>query len=64
MKKDEMIKESIKIVEIFGLALEKSKCMCPSCERLYHKHCWDQTILSFGKCGFCLRPPPPHLRPK
>jgi len=43
---------------------EECQVMCPSCERLYHKHCWDQTILSFGKCGFCLRPPPPHLRPK
>lgn len=43
---------------------EECQVMCPACERLYHKHCWDQTILSFGKCGFCLRPPPPHLRPK
>jgi ubiquitin-protein ligase len=30
---------------------------CPHCERPYHKHCWDQTIESFGKCGFCLKPP-------
>lgn len=36
---------------------------CPYCERLYHKHCWDQTISSFGKCGFCLKTPPPHMMP-
>jgi len=36
---------------------------CPYCERLYHKHCWDQTISSFGKCGFCLKTPPPELMP-
>ncbi|MCK4237861.1 MAG: hypothetical protein KAX33_01980, partial [Candidatus Lokiarchaeota archaeon] len=36
---------------------------CPYCERLYHKHCWDQTISSFGKCGFCLKTPPPHMIP-
>ena len=34
---------------------------CPYCERMYHKHCWDQTIASFGKCGFCLRPPPQSM---
>lgn len=28
---------------------------CPHCNRVYHKHCWEQTIKSFGKCGFCLR---------
>ena len=28
---------------------------CPHCNRAYHSHCWDQTIKSFGKCGFCLR---------
>ncbi|MFW9818367.1 MAG: hypothetical protein ACFFE5_02060 [Candidatus Thorarchaeota archaeon] len=28
---------------------------CPHCNRSYHKHCWEQTIKSFGKCGFCLR---------
>ncbi|MFX0102876.1 MAG: hypothetical protein ACFFCS_25130 [Candidatus Hodarchaeota archaeon] len=39
------------------------KEMCDYCERSYHKHCWDQTIASFGKCGFCLRPPPPHKMP-
>ncbi|MHA1872155.1 MAG: hypothetical protein ACTSXF_14510, partial [Promethearchaeota archaeon] len=43
---------------------DQCQVMCPSCERLYHKHCWDQTIRSFGKCGFCLRPPPPDLMPK
>ena len=30
---------------------------CPYCERTYHKHCWEQTIKSFGKCGFCLKTP-------
>jgi len=43
---------------------EQCQAQCPSCERLYHKHCWDQTILSFGKCGFCLRPAPAHMRPE
>ncbi|MBD3187619.1 hypothetical protein GF325_12365 [Candidatus Bathyarchaeota archaeon] len=38
---------------------ETCKAQCSFCERMYHKHCWDQTIASFGKCGFCLRPPPP-----
>jgi len=28
---------------------------CPHCNRAYHNHCWEQTIQSFGKCGFCLR---------
>ncbi|MFX1488954.1 MAG: hypothetical protein ACFFBI_07395, partial [Promethearchaeota archaeon] len=28
---------------------------CPHCNRPYHQHCWEQTIKSFGKCGFCLR---------
>lgn len=28
---------------------------CPHCNRAYHNHCWEQTIKSFGKCGFCLR---------
>jgi len=28
---------------------------CPHCNRVYHHHCWEQTIQSFGKCGFCLR---------
>lgn len=30
---------------------------CPHCERPYHRHCWEQTISSFGKCGFCLKIP-------
>ncbi len=30
---------------------------CKHCGRAYHKHCWDKTMQSFGKCGFCLRPP-------
>lgn len=34
---------------------------CPYCERAYHKHCWEQTIKSFGKCGFCLKTPPPNM---
>ncbi len=36
---------------------------CPYCERTYHNHCWEQTIKSFGKCGFCLKTPPPHMIP-
>ncbi|MHA1684144.1 MAG: hypothetical protein ACTSUE_24605 [Promethearchaeota archaeon] len=39
------------------------KAQCVYCERSYHKHCWDQTIATFGKCGFCLRPPPPDQMP-
>ena len=35
--------------------------LCPHCERAYHKHCWQQTIKSFGKCGFCLKAPPPEM---
>jgi len=34
---------------------------CPHCEKHYHLHCWQQTIKSFGKCGFCLKIPPPSL---
>jgi len=36
---------------------------CPHCEKHYHLHCWEQTIKSFGKCGFCLKIPPPNLIP-
>ncbi|MFX1408978.1 MAG: hypothetical protein ACFFA6_01390 [Promethearchaeota archaeon] len=38
---------------------EKEPCYtaCPHCDRAYHNHCWEQTIRSFGKCGFCLRHP-------
>ncbi|MFX1316111.1 MAG: ubiquitin-conjugating enzyme E2 variant [Promethearchaeota archaeon] len=38
---------------------EKEPCYipCPHCDRAYHNHCWEQTIRSFGKCGFCLRQP-------
>lgn len=36
---------------------------CPYCERAYHEHCWNQTIISFGKCGFCLKTPPPEMMP-
>ncbi len=34
---------------------ESCHAECPHCNRAYHSHCWDQTIKSFGKCGFCLR---------
>ena len=34
---------------------ESCHAECPHCNRAYHAHCWDQTIKSFGKCGFCLR---------
>ncbi|MBN1799971.1 MAG: hypothetical protein JW891_00600 [Candidatus Lokiarchaeota archaeon] len=36
---------------------------CPYCERSYHEHCWNQTIISFGKCGFCLKTPPSDMMP-
>jgi len=36
---------------------ESCHARCPHCERDYHDHCWQQTISSFGKCGFCLRAP-------
>jgi len=36
---------------------------CPYCERSYHKHCWNKTMQTFGKCGFCLETPPPELIP-
>lgn len=36
---------------------ESCHARCPHCERDYHDHCWQQTIASFGKCGFCLRAP-------
>jgi ubiquitin-protein ligase len=34
---------------------ENCHAECPHCTRAYHRHCWEQTIQSFGKCGFCLR---------
>jgi len=34
---------------------------CPYCERIYHKHCWEKTIKTFGKCGFCLEIPPSEM---
>ena len=37
---------------------------CPYCGRSYHRHCWDETIKEFGKCGFCLETPPPELMPE
>jgi len=42
---------------------ESCHVSCPYCERAYHKHCWDQTIKSFGKCGFCLKIPPSNMMP-
>jgi len=29
---------------------------CPHCRKAYHKHCFEQTLSAFGKCGFCLKP--------
>ncbi|MHA1339219.1 MAG: hypothetical protein ACTSRZ_03985 [Promethearchaeota archaeon] len=40
---------------------DQCQVKCPSCERLYHKSCWNKTIAAFKKCGFCLRPPPPNM---
>jgi ubiquitin-protein ligase len=37
---------------------------CPHCERSYHKHCWNQTMNAYGKCGFCLKTPPPSYMPQ
>jgi len=42
---------------------ESCHVFCIYCDRAYHKHCWDQTIKSFGKCGFCLKVPPPDMMP-
>ena len=42
---------------------ESCHVACVHCDRVYHKHCWDQTIKSFGKCGFCLKVPPPNMIP-
>jgi len=50
-------------LKIAGPEKETDHIECPYCERPYHKHCWDQTIRSFGKCGFCLKTPPPNLMP-
>ncbi len=54
----------MKISASSGESHEQCNTQCPSCERQYHEHCWNQTIISFGKCGFCLRPPPEHMKPK
>ena len=40
---------------------QKAAVECPHCERPYHDNCWSQTMQSFGKCGFCLRTPPPSM---
>jgi ubiquitin-protein ligase len=40
---------------------QKAAVECPHCERPYHENCWSQTMQSFGKCGFCLRTPPPSM---
>ncbi|MHA1193397.1 MAG: hypothetical protein ACTSP9_14095, partial [Promethearchaeota archaeon] len=50
-------------LKIAGPDEEACHTECPYCERSYHKHCWEQTIKSFGKCGFCLKVPPPNLMP-
>ena len=50
-------------VKIAGPEKESCHVDCPYCERSYHKHCWEQTIKSFGKCGFCLKIPPPEMIP-
>jgi hypothetical protein len=50
-------------LKIAGPDTETCHVDCPYCERSYHKHCWEQTIKSFGKCGFCLKTPPPSLMP-
>ena len=50
-------------LKIAGPEQETCHTDCPYCERSYHKHCWEQTIKSFGKCGFCLKTPPPSLMP-
>jgi len=50
-------------LKIAGPEEETCHTDCPYCERSYHKHCWEQTIKSFGKCGFCLKTPPPNLMP-
>jgi len=34
---------------------------CPFCERIYHEHCWINTIKNTGKCSFCLESPPPEM---
>jgi len=40
---------------------QKEAKECPHCERPYHGSCWQQTMASFTKCGFCLRAPPPSM---
>jgi ubiquitin-protein ligase len=50
-------------LKIAGAGHESCHASCPYCERPYHFHCWEQTIRSFGKCGFCLKTPPPDLMP-
>ena len=50
-------------LKIAGPEQETCHTDCPYCERSYHLHCWQQTIRSFGKCGFCLKTPPPEMMP-
>ena len=50
-------------VKIAGPEKESCHVDCPYCDRSYHKHCWVQTIKAFGKCGFCLKIPPPEMIP-
>ena len=39
-----------------GGSEENCYAECPHCRKSYHKHCFEQTLISFGKCGFCLKP--------
>ncbi len=50
-------------IKIAGPEKESCHVDCPHCDRSYHKHCWEQTMKSFGKCGFCLKIPPPEMIP-
>jgi len=50
-------------LKIAGSDRETCHTDCPYCERSYHLHCWQQTIRSFGKCGFCLKTPPSDMIP-
>jgi len=50
-------------LKIAGSGHDTCHIDCPYCERSYHLHCWKQTLSSFGKCGFCLKTPPPNLMP-
>ncbi len=49
--------------KIAGPREESCNVTCSYCNKLYHEHCWNQTIKSIGKCGFCLKEPPPNSIP-